>query len=310
MAPCAMDSLAMEGAVHSHSDFRVRRSVVHRALNWLVTHNQYCRCNHVHIDVNPLQQLPHDGNLSTSLPSLLRTPSLNLLPPTPATGPPLADTHGTSEDPYSAHLPQSFVPIATRSMTEQEAVHQSVQERQLSPSISSSPATMMWPLLEEYPSMSSPPRATHLQQLATNRQRRLESEMAEESYTRLFFSAISIFLPYIRSCNVCQPCAMDLSATDSSAMAWRSTQQRRIAAESTEETEARLHQLSVTQRQRIAAESTEEREARLQQLRILPNRNNHQDLLINCHSKYIPILLVLIDVFHYAIIEAFVMLFH
>ena len=112
--------------------------------------------------------------------------------------------------------------------------------------------------------MSSPPRATHLQQLATNRQRRLESEMAEESYTRFFFSAISIFLPYIRSCNVCQPCAMDLSATDSSAMAWRSTQQRRIAAESTEEREARLHQLSVTQRQRIAAESTEEREARLQ----------------------------------------------
>ena len=82
MAPCAMDSLAMEGAVHSHSDFRVRRSVVHRALNWLVTHNQYCRSNHVHIDINPLQQLPHDGNLSTSLPSLLRTPSLNLLPPT------------------------------------------------------------------------------------------------------------------------------------------------------------------------------------------------------------------------------------
>ena len=78
-------------------------------------------------------------------------------------------------------------------------------------------------------------RHTHLQQLATNCQRRLESEMAEESYTRFFFSAISIFLPYIRSCNVCQPCAMDLSATDSSAMAWRSTQQRRIAAESTEE---------------------------------------------------------------------------
>ena len=40
-------------------------------------------------------------------------------------------------------------------------------------------------------------RHTHLQQLATNRQRRLESEMAEESYTGFFFSAISIFLPYI-----------------------------------------------------------------------------------------------------------------
>ena len=61
------------------------------------------------------------------------------------------DTPATSEDPYSAHLQQSFVPIATRSMTEQEAVHQSVQERQLSPSTSSSPATMMWPSIGGVP---------------------------------------------------------------------------------------------------------------------------------------------------------------
>ena len=119
----------MEGAVHSHRDFRVRRSVVHRALNWLVTHNQYYRSNHVHIDVNALEQLPHDGNLSqlTSIP----VESASTEPPatnTPATGPPVADTPATAEDPYSAHLPQSFVSIATRSMTEQEAVHQSVQE--------------------------------------------------------------------------------------------------------------------------------------------------------------------------------------
>ena len=153
-------------------------------------------------------------------------------------------------------------------------------------------------------------RHTHLQQLATNCQRRLESEMAEESYTRFFFSAISIFLLYIRSCNVCSHAPWICQPLIRPPWHGRSTQQRRIAAESTEEREARLHQLSVTQRQRIAAESTEEREARLQQLRILPSRNNHQDLLINCHSKYIPILLVLIDVFHYAIIEAFVMLFH
>ena len=147
--------------VHSHRDFRVRRSVVHRALNWLVTHNQYYRSNHVHIDVNALEQLPHDGNLSqltaiTVESAITEPPATN----TPATGPPVADTPATSEDPYSAHLPQSFVPFATRSMTEQEAVHQSVQERQLSPSTSSSPATMMWSLLEEYPSMSSLPRAT------------------------------------------------------------------------------------------------------------------------------------------------------
>ena len=141
--PCAMDSSAMEGAVHSHRDFRGRRSVVHRALNWLVTHNQYYRSNHVHIDVNALEQLPHDGNLSQF--TSITVESANTEPPdtnTPATGPPVADTPATSEDPYSAHLPQFFVPIATRSMTEQEAVHQSVQERQLSPSTSSSPATI------------------------------------------------------------------------------------------------------------------------------------------------------------------------
>ena len=129
MAPCAMDSSAMEGAVHSHRDFRVRRSVVHRALNWLVTHNQYYRSNHVHIDVNALEQLPHAGNLSqltaiTVESAITEPPATN----TPVTGPPVADTPATSEDPYSAHLPQSFVPFATRSMTEQEAVHQSVQE--------------------------------------------------------------------------------------------------------------------------------------------------------------------------------------
>ena len=104
--------------VHSHRDFRVRRSVVHQALNWLVTHNQYYRSNHVHIDVNALEQLPHDGNLSqltaiTVESAITEPPATN----TPATGPPVADTPATSEDPYSAHLPQSFVPIATRSMT-------------------------------------------------------------------------------------------------------------------------------------------------------------------------------------------------
>ena len=111
----------MEGAVRSHRDFRIRRSVVHRALNCLVTHNQYYRSNHVHIDVNALDQLPHDGNLSqltaiTVENAITEPPATN----TPATGPPVADTPASSEDPNSAHLPQSFVPIDTRSMTEHQ----------------------------------------------------------------------------------------------------------------------------------------------------------------------------------------------
>ena len=92
----------MEGAVHSHRDFRVRKSVVHRALNWLVTHNQYYRSNHVHIDVNALEQLPHDGNLS-QLTSITVESASTELPATntPATGPPVRDVmccHRRSRD--------------------------------------------------------------------------------------------------------------------------------------------------------------------------------------------------------------------
>ena len=126
----------MEGAVRSHRDFRIRRSVVHRALNWLVTHNQYYRSNHVHIDVNALDQLPHDGNLSqltaiTVENAITEPPATN----TPATGPPVADTPASSEDPYSAHLPQSFVPIDTRSMTEHQQRLRKLSLRQRSRSL-------------------------------------------------------------------------------------------------------------------------------------------------------------------------------
>ena len=70
---------------------------------------------------------------------------------TTATDTPPADSHDETSDPYNAHLPQSFLPIATRTVTEQEAVWQSVQQRQSSPSTSSSPATMMWPSIGGVP---------------------------------------------------------------------------------------------------------------------------------------------------------------
>ena len=74
----------MEGAVHSHRDFRYSLTV---------THNQYYRSNHGHIDVNALEELPHDENLSqlTSITfesASTERPTTN----TPATGPPVADT--------------------------------------------------------------------------------------------------------------------------------------------------------------------------------------------------------------------------
>ena len=51
-----------EGAANSHRDFRVRKSVVLRALLWLKEHNKYYRT----IDINPaaLNELPDDGDLT------------------------------------------------------------------------------------------------------------------------------------------------------------------------------------------------------------------------------------------------------
>ena len=53
-----------EGANQTHRDFRVRRSVVHRALQWLVIHNQYYRSLGITIDTTALEQLPQGGNVS------------------------------------------------------------------------------------------------------------------------------------------------------------------------------------------------------------------------------------------------------
>ena len=53
-----------EGANQTHRDFQVRRGVVHRALQWLVTHNQYYRALGITIDITSLEQLPQDRSIS------------------------------------------------------------------------------------------------------------------------------------------------------------------------------------------------------------------------------------------------------
>ena len=121
-----------EVADQSHRDFRVRRSVVHHALQWLITNNIYYRANHVHIDEDTLAQLPHDGNLSNITPIAVEIPTTS-------------DQQMSEDDPYDAHLARPFVPVATRSMTEQEAVHQSVQQRQSDHPSADTTSTVMWP---------------------------------------------------------------------------------------------------------------------------------------------------------------------
>ena len=52
-----------EGSQNSHRDFRVRKSVVQRALLWLKANNKYYRS--IDIDLAALNQLPDDGGKYT-----------------------------------------------------------------------------------------------------------------------------------------------------------------------------------------------------------------------------------------------------
>ena len=62
--PCELDIIVVrkKGAADSHRDFRVRRAVVLRALQWLLANNKYYRS--VRIDPDALALLPEDGDLT------------------------------------------------------------------------------------------------------------------------------------------------------------------------------------------------------------------------------------------------------
>ena len=66
-SPSSLDVLIVrrEGAAESHKDFKVRRSVILTALQWLVENNIYYR--DVTIDETTLSQLPIDGDLTSTL---------------------------------------------------------------------------------------------------------------------------------------------------------------------------------------------------------------------------------------------------
>jgi len=68
------------------------------------------------MNAEALEQLPEDGNLSY----------LMSVQPEPSTAP--QGCQPSEEDPYTAHLSSSFVPNAAHQSTEQETVHQAVQD--------------------------------------------------------------------------------------------------------------------------------------------------------------------------------------
>ena len=126
-----------EGANQTHTDFRVRREVVQRALQWLVTHNKYYQSLGITINTTALAQLPQDGTVST-LVSVTEDCS------TPDTVSSASNTPATSEV-QDNHISHSFVPMAVPSMTEQEAVQQAVAQHQ------SSHTPLMWPSIGGMP---------------------------------------------------------------------------------------------------------------------------------------------------------------
>ena len=107
--------------------------------------NKYYHANKVCTDGNALDQLPEDGNLAQLRVIAFDSPTMDSPTSTASTctsrSAPITSTSPEDailncnpvlvdepNDSYSAHLPQSFVPTAIRSMAEQEAVVKSVEE--------------------------------------------------------------------------------------------------------------------------------------------------------------------------------------
>ena len=132
--PVTLMSLWLERKdMQSHCDFRVRKSQVLSALQWLQVNNVYY--HNLTIDHDSLALLPEDGDISG-----LTSVTFECI-----SGETSQDPSSTAdEDLYDAHLATTFVPIFRSQRTEQETIRQSVQKRQ-SDHLPTVPPTVMWP---------------------------------------------------------------------------------------------------------------------------------------------------------------------
>ena len=128
----------------SHRDFHVRRSVVERALRYLVTNNKYYKTNEVRIDDEKLAQLPENGSLSDILSVTVvsdtadrQEHTLNAQNSQPA-------DQVSNDFEQGDKIVRSFVPGVTQPLTEQETVRQFVHG-QPSDNQQRSQQTLMWP---------------------------------------------------------------------------------------------------------------------------------------------------------------------
>lgn len=119
-----------EGSANSHRDFRVRKSVVLRALQWLKQHNKYY--HRIEIDHRALNLLPDDGNLTGLCEVMMEMSIGDEEEQQPTEG---EDGMNPSDD------VGSFVPVVARKITEEESIRKSLQER-----VSTQPdETVPWP---------------------------------------------------------------------------------------------------------------------------------------------------------------------
>ena len=103
-----------QGAAESHRDFRVRRSVVVNALQWLVLHNKYY--DNVIINHDTVEQLPIDSDLTNLVAVTLDSDEV--------------ETTLQHSSPYESHMNSTFVPGGMTGITEQEAIRQSINNEQ------------------------------------------------------------------------------------------------------------------------------------------------------------------------------------
>ena len=105
-----------KGSNNTHRDFRVRRMVVQRALQWLKRNNKYYR--NIDIDVSVLSQLPDDGDLTDKCGVGIED-----------TAEKQEEEELPSEDTDPADV-ATFIPVVARKMTEKETIRKSVHHRQ------------------------------------------------------------------------------------------------------------------------------------------------------------------------------------
>lgn len=110
-----------QSSSETYRDFHVKKSVVLRALQYLISNNVYF--NNININHENFSLLPEDGNITIAQEVMLDDDG---------------DTTADSDNPSSDDLLRTCVPSMCETATEQETINHYLQEH-------TSPSVVMWP---------------------------------------------------------------------------------------------------------------------------------------------------------------------